>query len=96
MHKRFKCLDVTTSRIYISRDVIFHESVFPFTSMHPNAGACNHFDVLLNLSRNNEVTNEFCAPAMIVVLVLDLAVQVPEASSLAPVSVPASPVARWL
>jgi hypothetical protein len=29
MHKGFKCLDVATGRIYISRDVIFNESVFP-------------------------------------------------------------------
>jgi hypothetical protein len=37
MHKGFKCLDVATGRVYISRDVIFDESVFPFTSMHPTA-----------------------------------------------------------
>lgn len=39
MHKGYKCLDVQSGRIYISRDVVFDESVFPFASLHPNAGA---------------------------------------------------------
>jgi hypothetical protein len=39
MHKGFKCLDVSTGRIYISRDVIFYEQVFPFADLHANAGA---------------------------------------------------------
>lgn len=39
MHKGFKCLDVASGRVYISRDVIFDESVFPFMSLHPNAEA---------------------------------------------------------
>lgn len=38
-HKGFKCLDPTEWRIYISRDVVFDEHVFPFASLHPNAGA---------------------------------------------------------
>ena len=39
LHKGFKCLDLTTGRIYISRDVVFDEEVFPFASMHSNVGA---------------------------------------------------------
>nr|CAN82610.1 hypothetical protein VITISV_021745 [Vitis vinifera] len=34
-HKGYLCLDVSTSRIYISRNVIFHESSFPFQSSYP-------------------------------------------------------------
>jgi histone deacetylase 1/2 len=30
-HKGYKCLDTTTGHIYISRDVVFDESVFPFS-----------------------------------------------------------------
>jgi hypothetical protein len=30
MHKGYKCLDRATGRIYISRDVIFDETLFPF------------------------------------------------------------------
>ena len=39
LHKGYKCLDVSTGRVYISRDVIFDENIFPFTELHPNAGA---------------------------------------------------------
>jgi hypothetical protein len=39
MHKGFKCLDISTGRIYISRDVVFDEQVFPFAELHANAGA---------------------------------------------------------
>jgi len=40
LHKGYKCLDVASGRVYISRDVTFDETVFPFAEMHPNAGAC--------------------------------------------------------
>ena len=39
LHKGYKCLDVTTGCIYISRDVVFDEQVFPFSELHENAGA---------------------------------------------------------
>lgn len=39
LHKGYKCLDVSTGRIYVSRDVIFYEEVFPFALLHDNAGA---------------------------------------------------------
>jgi hypothetical protein len=38
-HKRFKCLDVATGCVYVFRDVIFDENVFPFASLHSNARA---------------------------------------------------------
>jgi hypothetical protein len=47
MHKVFKCLDISIRHIYISRDVIFDESIFPFVSLHSIAGAQYHSDVLL-------------------------------------------------
>jgi hypothetical protein len=54
MHKGFKCLDLAKGRKYISRDVIFNESVFPFPSLHSNASAHYHFDVLLQ--PGNDIT----------------------------------------
>lgn len=39
MHKGFKYLDIQTSRVYISRDVVFDEDIFPFAELHPNAGS---------------------------------------------------------
>lgn len=39
LHKGYKCLDISTGRVYISRDVVFDENIFPFSELHPNAGA---------------------------------------------------------
>jgi histone deacetylase 1/2 len=47
LHKGFKCLDINTGRIYISRDVIFDEEVFPFSHLHSNAGARLRSKILL-------------------------------------------------
>jgi hypothetical protein len=46
-HKGVKCLDVTTGRVYISRDVVFDENIFPFAELHPNAGRRLHEEILL-------------------------------------------------
>jgi hypothetical protein len=32
MHKGYKCLHVPTNRVYISRDVVFDEHVFPYAT----------------------------------------------------------------
>nr|ABA98728.2 retrotransposon protein, putative, Ty1-copia subclass [Oryza sativa Japonica Group] len=47
IHKGFKCLDVSTGRVYISRDVVFDENVFPFSKLHSNAGARLRSEILL-------------------------------------------------
>lgn len=47
LHKEFKCLDVPSGRVYISRDVTFDEKVFPFSTLHPNAGSQLCSEILL-------------------------------------------------
>ncbi|WVZ48786.1 hypothetical protein U9M48_000195 [Paspalum notatum var. saurae] len=47
LHKGYKCLDISTGRVYISRDVVFDEKVFPFAKLHPNAGALLRSQILL-------------------------------------------------
>jgi hypothetical protein len=47
MHKGFKCLDVAAGRVYISRDVVFDENVYPFSKLHSNAGALLRAEISL-------------------------------------------------
>jgi hypothetical protein len=47
IHKGFKCLDISTGRVYISQDVTFDENIFPFSQLHPNAGTKLHSEILL-------------------------------------------------
>jgi hypothetical protein len=47
MHKGFKCLDMSSGRIYISRDVVFDEHVFPFSKLPGNAGPRLQSEILL-------------------------------------------------
>jgi histone deacetylase 1/2 len=47
MHKGVKCLDVNSGLVYISRDVVFDETVFPFARLHENAGALLRKEILL-------------------------------------------------
>jgi hypothetical protein len=49
LHKWYKCLDISTGRVYISRDVVFDETVFPFASLHSNAGARLREEIILLL-----------------------------------------------
>jgi hypothetical protein len=63
-HKRVKCLKVSTGRVYISRDVVFDETVFPFKSLHPNAGALIRKQILLldpslcNFEQGDDTTDD--------------------------------------
>jgi hypothetical protein len=54
MHKGFKYLDLSTGRIYISRDVIFDENVFPLSKLQPNADPklCSKISLLPQLLTN--------------------------------------------
>jgi hypothetical protein len=47
LHKCFKCLDVAVGRVYISCDVIFDETVFPFSKLNPNASTHLRSKILL-------------------------------------------------
>ena len=46
-HKGFKCLDVSSGHVYILRDVVFDENIFPFSTLHSNAGARLRSEILL-------------------------------------------------
>jgi hypothetical protein len=47
IHKGFKCPDINFGPIYISRDVIFIESLFPFAKLHANVGMRLQSEILL-------------------------------------------------
>jgi hypothetical protein len=57
IHKGFKCLDVATGRVYISRDVVFDETVYPFTKLNPNAGARLRDEILLLPTHNQTLAS---------------------------------------
>jgi histone deacetylase 1/2 len=54
-HKGFKCLEPSTGRVYISRDVIFDESLFAFANLSQNAGVRLRKEILL-------LPNHLCNP----------------------------------
>ena len=56
-HKGVKCLDIKTGRVYVSRDVVFDENVFPFAALHPNAGRRLHNDILLLPTNSSSCTH---------------------------------------
>lgn len=39
--------DISSGRVYISRDVVFDETIFPFDDFHPNAGQQLRSELLL-------------------------------------------------
>jgi hypothetical protein len=48
LHKGYKCLDVSSGCIYISRVVIFDEEVFSFSNLHPDTGARLRSEITLH------------------------------------------------
>jgi transposase InsO family protein len=44
LHKGYKCLDIESGRIYISRDVVFDENIFPFARSAASHLAQSHSD----------------------------------------------------
>jgi hypothetical protein len=66
MHKGFKCLDIADGRVYIFRDVVFDEIVFPFSKLNPNVEARLHSEILLLPSHLSvippgcELLNDLC------------------------------------
>jgi hypothetical protein len=80
MHTGFKCLEISTRCIYISRDVIFDEFIFPFASIRPSVGAHYHSDILLEpstASGDNTFTNAPNVSTFPVMLASDSYVQLP-------------------
>jgi hypothetical protein len=74
MHKWFKCLDASTSRIYISQDVIFDESIFLIASLHLTVDACYHSEVILLPSTqpgDDAITNLTSVPTLSVLPVFE-------------------------
>jgi hypothetical protein len=61
LHKGFKYLDVVEGRVYISRDVVFDETIFPFHKLNPNAGARLRAEILLlpSTSQGHATGDEF-------------------------------------
>jgi hypothetical protein len=67
LHKRYKCFDLFTGQIYTSRDVVFDELIFPFSTLNPNAGptlraeAALHPTLFPDLSMGSQLTGDHVA-----------------------------------
>jgi hypothetical protein len=65
LHKGFMCLEVKSGHVYISRNVVFNETMFPFANLHPNAVARLRAeisllpDTLTNLIRDDNTFDPF-------------------------------------
>jgi hypothetical protein len=59
-HKGYKCFDRTTGRVYISRDMVFDENVFPFSQSasqgEPSVQNSNHPTILPVLAKPTQYT----------------------------------------
>lgn len=40
-------MEISSARVYISKDVVFDENIFPFANLHSNAGALLRKEILL-------------------------------------------------
>jgi hypothetical protein len=67
LYKGYKCMDTSTGRVYVSRDVVFDEKLFPFATMNKDAGArlrseitCLH-PSLLNHGYGAKLVDDQCA-----------------------------------
>jgi hypothetical protein len=52
LHKGYKCLDIDIGRVYISRDVIFDEAIFPFSTPSSTIADQSQGDNSFNCSTN--------------------------------------------
>jgi histone deacetylase 1/2 len=58
-HKGHKCLD-ENGRVYVSKDVIFHESQFPYASMFPdNSTSHTHSDRFTTPTNVSNIDNSY-------------------------------------
>lgn len=48
-------LDINTNKVLISRDVVFHEHIFPFATLH-SAPSTNSFLVHLSISTSSSTS----------------------------------------
>jgi hypothetical protein len=65
LHKGFKCLDITTGRVYISRDVIFDEENFPFVKLHTNVGPRLRAEISLVPTKLSKFGDEYIVELVI-------------------------------
>ncbi|KAF5462645.1 hypothetical protein F2P56_018633 [Juglans regia] len=68
LHKGYKCLDPDSSKVFVSRHVIFYETLFPFSSSTPssvpteNPRTVSSTILLLLISSNDQSCPTFFAP----------------------------------
>jgi hypothetical protein len=73
LHKGFKCLIVAEGRVYVSQNVVFNETIYPFHMLNPNVGARPRGEI--QLFPSNSTSTPSSAPGD--ELIVDLAANMP-------------------
>jgi histone deacetylase 1/2 len=58
-HQGYKCLDISTNRIFVSRHVVFDENLYPYTAPKPLNPSSNTTFVMLPSNLNLSSTSSF-------------------------------------
>jgi hypothetical protein len=60
LHKCYKCLHIPIGRVYISRDVVFDETIFPFSNLPEHTSSSGPIDVFaLLIPRPTSLTGHY-------------------------------------
>jgi hypothetical protein len=65
IHKGYKCLDISTGRVYISHDVVFNEAVFPFADLPSTTSARYTYKVLIPSTGDTDLSMTDSSPASV-------------------------------
>ena len=86
-HHKYKCLDLSTNKVSISRLVIFNEYVFPLSTFHKPTSSYDFLDTKIILVLSSIQLLVYLSPFLIIVLIFLLPVLAPPFLPLLPLQI---------